>query len=51
MPIAFFGPDRAVIADGTDRGQSIEFVRAADGSVKWIRVVGRVAVKAGEIAK
>ena len=45
MPIAFFGPDRAVVTDGNDRGQSIEFVRAADGSVKWIRVVGRVAVR------
>ena len=29
MPIAFFGPDRAVITDGNDRGQSIEFVRDA----------------------
>ena len=27
MPIAFFGPDRAVVTDGNDRGQSIEFVR------------------------
>jgi CubicO group peptidase (beta-lactamase class C family) len=45
MPIAFFGPDRAVVTDGNDRGQSIEFVRAADGSVKWVRVVGRVAVR------
>lgn len=49
MPIAFFGPDRAVIIDGNDRGQGIEFIRAADGSVKWVRVVGRVAVR--EIAK
>jgi hypothetical protein len=45
MPIAFFGPDRAVITDGNDRGQSIEFIRDAGGSVKWIRVVGRVAVR------
>jgi CubicO group peptidase (beta-lactamase class C family) len=45
MPIAFFGPDRAVITDGNDRGQSIEFVRSTDGVVKWIRVVGRVAVR------
>ena len=45
MPIAFFGPDRAVITDGNDRGQSIEFVRDATGSVKWVRVVGRVAVR------
>lgn len=45
MPIAFFGPDRAVITEGNDRGQSIEFVRDAAGQVKWVRVVGRVAVR------
>jgi CubicO group peptidase (beta-lactamase class C family) len=48
MPIAFFGPDRAVVTDGPDRGQSIEFVRSADGRVNWIRVVGRIAVRASE---
>ena len=46
MPVAFYGPDRAVVTDGPDRGQSIEFVRDAEGRVKWIRVVGRVAVRA-----
>ena len=45
MPIAFFGPDRAVITDGNDKGQGIEFVRDAAGTVKWVRVVGRVAVR------
>ena len=45
-PIAFFGPDRAVVTDGPDRGQSIEFVRDGNGRVNWIRVVGRVAVRA-----
>ena len=45
MPIAFYGPDRAVVTDGADRGQSIEFVRDADDRVQWIRVVGRVAVR------
>jgi hypothetical protein len=45
MPIAFFGPDRAVVLDGPARGQSIEFVRAGDGTVRWVRVVGRVAVR------
>ncbi len=45
MPIAFFGPDRAVVTDGADRGQSIEFIRGADGAVQWVRVVGRVAVR------
>jgi CubicO group peptidase (beta-lactamase class C family) len=45
MPIAFFGPDRAVVTDGNDRGQSIEFVRDTDGQVAWVRVVGRVAMR------
>jgi CubicO group peptidase (beta-lactamase class C family) len=45
MPIAFFGPDRAVVTEGNDRGQSIEFVRDAQGAVNWVRVVGRVAVR------
>jgi hypothetical protein len=46
MPVAFYGPDRAVVTDGTEKGQSIEFVRDASGAIKWVRVVGRVAVKA-----
>ncbi|MEP6495413.1 MAG: serine hydrolase domain-containing protein [bacterium] len=45
MPVAFFGPDRVVVTDGTERGQSIEFVRDANGRVNWVRVVGRVAVR------
>jgi hypothetical protein len=45
MPIAFFGPDRAIVTDGPDKDQSVEFVRAADGTVRWIRVVGRVSVR------
>ena len=48
MPIAFFGPDRAVVTDGNDKGQTIEFVRDKDGQVTWVRVVGRVAVRAGK---
>jgi hypothetical protein len=44
-PVTFFGPDRLVITDGRDRGQSIEFVRDDAGRVTWIRVVGRVAVR------
>jgi hypothetical protein len=43
MPPAFFGPDRAVVTDGTERGQSIERAHPA-GTVRWILVVGRVAV-------
>lgn len=45
MRIAFFGPDRAVVTDGTDRGQTVEFVRDARDRVQWVRVVGRVAVR------
>lgn len=45
MPIAFFGPDRAVVTEGNERGQAIEFVRDATGAVNWVRVVGRVAVR------
>jgi len=44
-PMAFFGPDRAVVTDGPDKGQSIEFVRDDAGKVAWIRVVGRVGVR------
>ena len=36
---------RAVITDGNDKGQTIEFVRDQSGKVNWVRVVGRVAVK------
>lgn len=46
MPVSFYGPDRAVVTDGAQRGQSIEFVRDAAGKVSWVRVVGRVAVRA-----
>jgi hypothetical protein len=48
MPIAFYGPDRTVIQDGADKGQSIEFVRDAAGAVKWVRVTGRIAVRTSE---
>src|SRR3954464_4061086 len=44
-PVAFYGPDRVVVTDGPDRGQSIEFVRDDRDRVNWIRVVGRVAVR------
>jgi hypothetical protein len=45
MPVSFYGPDRAVVTDGPDRGQSIEWVRDTRGDVQWIRVVGRVAAR------
>jgi Beta-lactamase len=46
MPVAFYGPDRVVVTEGSERGQSMEFVRDSGGRVNWIRVVGRVAVRA-----
>jgi hypothetical protein len=45
MPVAFYGPDRAVVTSGNQQGQSIEFVRDSAGKVMWVRVVGRVAVR------
>jgi hypothetical protein len=47
MPVSFYGADRAVVTDGQDRGQSIEFIRDAAGQVNWIRVTGRVAGRCG----
>jgi CubicO group peptidase (beta-lactamase class C family) len=44
-PVAFYGPDRLVVLDGPDRGQSIEFIRDDAGKVTWIRVVGRAAAR------
>jgi hypothetical protein len=46
LPVSFYGPDRVVVTDGPDKGQSIEFVRDGSGRVNWVRVVGRVAVRA-----
>lgn len=46
MAVSFFGPDRTVVLDGTDKGQTIEFVRDANNVVKWVRITGRVAVRA-----
>jgi CubicO group peptidase (beta-lactamase class C family) len=45
MPVAFYGPDRTVVLEGPQQGQSIEFIRDASGNVGWVRVVGRVAVR------
>lgn len=44
-PIAFYAPDRAVVISGNDRGNPLEFIRKADGTVGWIRIVGRIARK------
>jgi CubicO group peptidase (beta-lactamase class C family) len=44
-PVSFFGPDRTVVMDGPEKGQTIEFVRDATRKVNWVRVTGRVAVR------
>jgi CubicO group peptidase (beta-lactamase class C family) len=45
MPLAFYGPDRAVVTSGREKGASIEFIRDARDAVQWIRVTGRIARK------
>lgn len=42
VPMMFYGPDRAVITEGPDRDQSVEFIRNDNGDVTWIRVTGRI---------
>jgi CubicO group peptidase (beta-lactamase class C family) len=43
MPVAFYGTDRAVVTEGADQGQSVEFIRDDKGEITWIRITGRVA--------
>ena len=43
--IGFYAPDRAVVSSGNSRGNPVEFIRRADGTVGWVRVVGRIAKK------
>jgi hypothetical protein len=43
--IAFYAPDRAVVTSGNSRGNPVEFIRRADGTVGWARVVGRIGVR------
>jgi CubicO group peptidase (beta-lactamase class C family) len=44
-PVAFYGPDRAVVTSGDQRGNPVEFIRRPDNTVGWVRVVGRIAKK------
>jgi len=44
-PIAFYGPDRAIVVGGSQRGNPVEFIRNAKGDIAWVRVVGRIAKK------
>jgi CubicO group peptidase (beta-lactamase class C family) len=46
MPLAFYGPDRAVVTAGPEKDASIEFIRDAAAKVRWVRVTGRIARRA-----
>ena len=41
--IGFYAPDRAIVTSGNGRGNPVEFIRRPDGTVGWIRVIGRIA--------
>jgi CubicO group peptidase (beta-lactamase class C family) len=43
--IGFYAPDRAIVTSGSSRGNPIEFIRTREGSVGWVRYVGRIARK------
>jgi CubicO group peptidase (beta-lactamase class C family) len=47
VPYAFYATDRAVGTTGPQKGTRIDFIRAPDGSIGWIRVSGRIHRKAG----
>jgi len=40
--IVFYAPDRAFMLEGTSPGLPVEFIRDADGHVRWVRVDGRI---------
>lgn len=42
-PIAFYAPDRAVVLEGSHRGERCEFLRDAGGEIEWMRWDGRIA--------
>jgi CubicO group peptidase (beta-lactamase class C family) len=46
MPVVFYGPDRSVVTSGPEENASIEFIRGGDGSVRWVRITGRIARRA-----
>ena len=43
--VGFYAPDRAVVTSGAQQGNPVEFIRRPDGTVGWVRVVGRIAKK------
>lgn len=42
LPVAFSEPDRLFVTEGPFLGTEAEFLRAADGSLEWFRVGGRI---------
>jgi CubicO group peptidase (beta-lactamase class C family) len=46
-PIAFYAPDRAVVLEGSHRGERCEFLRDAGGAIAWMRWDGRIARREG----
>ena len=48
MPVVFYGPDRAVVTSGPEKDASIEFIRDAKATVRWVRVTGRIARRVEE---
>lgn len=43
--IAFYAADRAIVTSGSSKGNPLEFIRTREGSVGWVRYVGRIARK------
>src|SRR5688572_7494826 len=43
--IAFYGPDRAIVTSGNNRGNPVEFIRDSSGAVRWVRYIGRIGRK------
>jgi len=43
--ILFYAPDLAFMLEGASPGLPVEFIREADGQVRWIRVDGRIGRK------
>ena len=47
MPLAFYGVDRAFVTSGPEQNASVEFIRDGSGVVRWVRLTGRIARRAG----
>ena len=42
-PLLFTAADAAAVLDGSRKGERVEFLRAADGRIEWLRWDGRIA--------